>query len=151
MMSYIKLFFINIFGYYESWMLWLSVVSVIILVAILIYIFNRSEEHKKFNSISLYKVIWKWQYKKNRIISLWCYCPECGSALLCDDEYCRSTVALTSKTTFLICKNCGDVEKSRIVGGDRNYLLKIVKFEIQKRIKNSTYKNRSEQDESSRV
>ncbi|MDR2789864.1 MAG: hypothetical protein LBB59_02665 [Campylobacteraceae bacterium] len=140
-MSYIKLFFITLFGYYESWMLWLCLFIVILLALVLIFILSRGEEYKKFNSISLYNVIWKWKYKKNRIVSLWCYCPECGSALICDDEYCRSTITLTNKTTFLICKNCGESEKGRIVGGDRNYLLKIVKFEIQKRIKNGTYKN----------
>jgi hypothetical protein len=48
---------------------------------------------------------------------------------------------LTSKTTFLICPKCGDIEKSRIVGGDRNHILKMVRFEIQKRIKNNTYKS----------
>ncbi|MDR3177848.1 MAG: hypothetical protein LBT96_02570 [Campylobacteraceae bacterium] len=141
MTSYIKLFFINIFGYYEWWMLWLSIFIVIVLIAAIISIFNRDEEYKKFNSISLYNVIWKWKYKKGNIVYLWCYCPECGSELLCDDEYCRSTIMLTNKTTFLICKNCGEIEKSRVVGGDRNYLLKMVRFEIQKRIKNGTYKD----------
>jgi predicted RNA-binding Zn-ribbon protein involved in translation (DUF1610 family) len=106
-----------------------------------IFILNRSEEYKKFNSISLYNVIWKWKYKKDNIVSLWCYCPECGSELICDDEYCRSAIMLTNKTTFLICQKCGEAEKSRIVGGDRNYLLKMVRFEIQKRIKNGTYKD----------
>ena len=141
MMSYIKLFFINIFGYYESWMLWLLVFIVILLIMAVIFIVNRREEYKKFNSISLYNVIWKWKYKKDNIVSLWFYCPECGSELMCDYEYCRSTIMLTNKTTFLICQKCGEAEKSRIVGGDRNYLLKMVRFEIQKRIKNGTYKD----------
>ncbi|MDR1007719.1 MAG: hypothetical protein LBL65_04045 [Campylobacteraceae bacterium] len=141
MMSYIKLFFINIFGYYELWMLWLFLFIALTFIITIIFILNRGEEYKKFNSISLYNVIWKWRYKKSNIIYLWCYCPECGSELICDDEYCRSTIMLTNKTTFLICRQCGEIEKGRVIGGDRNYLLRMVRFEIQKRIKNSTYKN----------
>ncbi|MDR2100621.1 MAG: hypothetical protein LBP40_07350 [Campylobacteraceae bacterium] len=145
-MSYIKLFFIIIFGYYENYMLAFSVLIVLCIVVGAFFILRAKDEYKNFRSICLYNVIWKWKYKKNRIVSLWCYCPECGNALLCDDEYCRSAVNMTNKTTFLICKNCGDVEKGRIVGGDRNYLLRIVKFEIQKRIKNGTYKNEAKHE-----
>lgn len=141
MMSYIKLFFINIFGYYESWMIWLSIFIIAAFIITIVLVLNRDEEYKKFNSVFLYNVIWKWKYKKNSIISLWCYCPECGSELMCDDEYCRSAIMLTNKTTFLICQKCGEIEKSRIVGGDRNYLLRMVRLEIQKRIRNGTYKD----------
>lgn len=76
-----------------------------------------------------------------RVVSLWCYCPECGSELTCDDESCRSSNVLANKITYFICQKCGEVEKSRITGGDRKYVLKIIRLEILKRVNENSYKD----------
>ncbi|MDR1554613.1 MAG: hypothetical protein LBS39_01130 [Campylobacteraceae bacterium] len=141
-MSYIKKFFIDIFGYYESIMLWSVLAFIVFVIVVLYIIFHKTKEHEKFKSLEFYDVVWKWNWtRKKKIISLWCYCPKCGSELVCDDESCRSSSTLANKTTYFICQNCGDVEKSRIIGGDRKYVLKIVRLEIIKRVNKNSYKN----------
>ncbi|MDR0579827.1 MAG: hypothetical protein LBG21_04420 [Campylobacteraceae bacterium] len=140
-MSYIKDFFIGIFGYYEDVMLFGALAFIILIIVILFILLRRKKEYEKFKTLRLYGVVWRWNWMgKKKIISLWCYCPVCGSELMCDDEACRSNDLLANKTTYFICQKCGGVEKSRIVGGDRKHVLKIVRFEINKRVSQNNYK-----------
>jgi hypothetical protein len=52
-----------------------------------------------------------------------------------------------NKVTYFICQNCGNIEKSRVVGGDRKHVLKIVKFEINKKINQNSYKEVADNNE----
>jgi hypothetical protein len=140
--SYIKKFFIDIFGYYEAIMLWSVLAFIIFIIVVLYIVFHKTGEYKIFKSLNFYDVIWRWDWiGNNRIIALWCYCPTCGKELTCDDESCRSSSMLANKTTYFICQNCDDSEKSRVIGGDRKYVLKIVKLEIIKRVNEKKYQN----------
>ncbi|MDR1461185.1 MAG: hypothetical protein LBI78_06020 [Campylobacteraceae bacterium] len=137
-MSHVEKFFID----YNSFMLCGVLVFTVLLMTFLYIVFRKIEEYERFKSFEFYNVVWKWNWmSKKRVVSLWCYCPQCGSELTCDDESCRSSNVLANKITYFICQKCGDVEKSRITGGDRKYIIKIVKFEIIKKVNENSYKD----------
>lgn len=96
-------------------------------------------KYYKFRELILFKVLWRWKYKKGDIIGLWCYCPKCQNMLMVDDENCRSSEALQDKITFFVCPTCGGHELGRVVGGDRRYVLSLVRREIWRYIREGTY------------
>ena len=93
----------------------------------------------KFRELILFKVLWRWKYKKSDIIGLWCYCPKCQNMLMVDDENCRSEETLQHKITYFVCPTCGGNELGRLVGGDRRYVLSLVRRDIWKHIREGTY------------
>ena len=93
----------------------------------------------KFRELILFKVLWRWKYKKGDVIGLWCYCPKCQSMLMVDDENCRSEETLQHKITYFVCPTCGGHELGRLVGGDRRYVLSLVRRDIWKHIREGTY------------
>ena len=95
--------------------------------------------YKQFKEAILYDVLWKWQWKGQSIIGLWCYCPDCGGDLVCDDENCKTTSNLNEKTTFFICNGCGGHEKGRIKGGDRRYAITVVRRELRRRVSSGEF------------
>ena len=96
-------------------------------------------KYRKFRQMSMYNVLWRWKYKKDDIIGLWCYCPKCLSILSCDDENCRATEELQDKITFFVCNECGGNEQGRVVGGDRRYAVSLVKREVLRQIRTTEY------------
>lgn len=96
-------------------------------------------KYYKFRELILFKVLWRWKYKKGDIIGLWCYCPKCQNMLMVDDENCRSAESLQDKITFFVCPACGGHELGRLVGGDRRYVLSLVRREIWRYIREGTY------------
>lgn len=93
----------------------------------------------RFRELILFKVLWRWKYKKGDVIGLWCYCPKCQSMLVVDDENCRSEETLQHKITFFVCPTCGGHELGRVVGGDRRYVLSLVRRDIWRHIREGTY------------
>lgn len=96
-------------------------------------------KYHRYKEMILFKVLWRWKYKKGDIIGLWCFCPKCQSMLMCDDENCRSTEVLQDKITYFICHECGGHELSRVVGGDRRYVLSLVRRDIWRHIREGSY------------
>ncbi len=96
-------------------------------------------KYRKFKQMSMYNVLWRWKYKKDDIVGLWCYCPKCLSILSCDDENCRATEELQEKITFFVCNECGGHEQGRVVGGDRRYAVSLVKREVLRQIRTTEY------------
>ena len=96
-------------------------------------------KYYKFREIILFKVLWKWKYKKGDIVGLWCYCPNCQAMLMCDDENCRSNESLQDKITYFICHECGGNELGRVVGGDRRYALSLVRRDIWRHIRDGSF------------
>ena len=96
-------------------------------------------KYRKFKQMSMYNVLWRWKYKKDDIVGLWCYCPKCLSMLSCDDENCRATEELQEKITFFVCHECGGHEQGRVVGGDRRYAISLVKREVLREIRTGEY------------
>lgn len=96
-------------------------------------------KYSKFRELILFKVLWRWKYKKGDIIGLWCYCPKCQSMLMVDDENCRSEETLQHKITYFVCQECGGNELGRVVGGDRRYVLSLVRRDIWRHIRDGSY------------
>ncbi|NCD13246.1 MAG: hypothetical protein EOL93_11915, partial [Epsilonproteobacteria bacterium] len=108
-----------------------AVAIVIILIASPFVVrYLMQPKYYKFREMILFKVLWRWKYKKGEVIGLWCYCPKCQALLMVDDENCRSEENLQNKLTFFICHECGGNELGRVVGGDRRYVLSLVKRDI---------------------
>lgn len=96
-------------------------------------------KYRLYKADKFYNIIWRWKWRKDEIIDLWCYCPECNAMLFVDDENCKTTTNLNEKITFFICRECGDREKGRIKGGDRRYSLSTVKRDIFGKVRNSSF------------
>lgn len=96
-------------------------------------------KYSKFRELILFKVLWRWKYKKGDVIGLWCYCPKCQNMLMVDDENCRSEETLQHKITYFVCPACGGNELGRVVGGDRRYVLSLVRREIWRHIREGSY------------
>lgn len=96
-------------------------------------------KYHKFRELILFKVLWRWKYKKGDIIGLWCYCPKCQNMLMVDDENCRSEETLQHKITYFVCPTCGGHELGRVVGGDRRYVLSLVRRDIWRHIREGSY------------
>ena len=96
-------------------------------------------KYHRFTELIVFKVLWKWKYKRGEVVKLWCYCPKCQAMLVVDDENCRSNELLQNKMTHFICNECGGNEVGRLVGGDRRYALSLVKREIWRHIKDKTF------------
>jgi len=96
-------------------------------------------KYYRFRELILFKVLWRWKYKKDDVVGLWCYCPKCQAMLMVDDENCRSNESLQNKITYFICNECGGNELGRVVGGDRRYALSLVKREIWRHIKEGSF------------
>lgn len=100
-------------------------------------------KYYKFKEMILFKVLWRWKYKKDDIVGLWCYCPKCQSMLACDDENCRGAESLKDKMTFFICHECSGGEVGRVTGGDRRYALSLVRRDIWRHIREGRYNEMS--------
>lgn len=96
-------------------------------------------KYHNFRELILFKVLWRWKYKKGDIIGLWCYCPKCQNMLMVDDENCRSEETLQHKITYFVCPTCGGHELGRVVGGDRRYVLSLVRRDIWRHIREGSY------------
>jgi uncharacterized protein YbaR (Trm112 family) len=96
-------------------------------------------KYRLYKQDSFYNLIWKWKWKKDEIVDLWCYCPTCKSMLYVDDENCKTTSTLGDKITFFICHECNESEKGRIRGGDRRFALSVIKREILGKVRNKTF------------
>jgi predicted RNA-binding Zn-ribbon protein involved in translation (DUF1610 family) len=129
--SIIKGFYIDIFGTYSPMMFFWTIIALGVVVLAALYFIMRDTD-KRPRELALYNVTWRWEWKGEQILGLWCYCPVCGEKLICDDEYSRSRHLLASKTTYFICGKCGEIERTRVIGGDRTYVLRIVRREIMK-------------------
>ncbi|MDD3324626.1 MAG: hypothetical protein PHN38_05860 [Sulfurospirillaceae bacterium] len=123
------------------WIVEVLVFSIVVIILGFPFVVYKLLEpkYKKYKQDEFHNVIWKWQYRGDNITLLWCYCPVCSSALMCDDENCKATSNLHEKTTFFVCNECGGCEKARVQGGDRRYVLSGVKREIMRKIRNSTF------------
>lgn len=93
----------------------------------------------KFRELILFKVLWRWKYKKGDVVGLWCYCPKCQSMLMVDDENCRSEETLQHKITYFVCQECGGNELGRVICGDRRYILSLVRRDIWRHIRDGSY------------
>ena len=112
----------------------------IVVISLIFLAFKIFEpKYKMYRADMFHGMLWKWKYKGDRVIDLWCYCPKCTSMLLVDDESCSATMTLGEKYTYFVCHECGDNEVGRIQGGDRNYALKVIIRAILAKIRLKTF------------
>lgn len=124
-----------------QWAVNIGAITIFIILVAFPFIAKKLLEpkYRKFRQMSMYNVLWRWKYKKDEIVGLWCYCPKCLSMLSCDDENCRATEELQDKITFFVCHECGGHEQGRVVGGDRRYAISLVKREVLREIRTGEY------------
>ncbi|WP_331775227.1 hypothetical protein [Sulfurospirillum sp. 1612] len=87
----------------------------------------------------IYDLPWRWNWKKNTICNLWCYCPKCHQALVYDDTNHNAISDLT-KTDF-ICEHCDSQIMASIKGGNKQFVINLVQWEIRKKIQTGTYQS----------
>ena len=123
---------------------WAIIVSFLALLLMLIFIIVLvikifEPKYKMYRQDMFEGMLWKWKYKGEKVIDLWCYCPSCGSMLHVDDENCRATANLGEKMTYFICDTCNEKEVGHIKGGDRRYALKVIIRAILAKIRLKTF------------
>lgn len=123
---------------------WVIVISIIALIFMFVFIVVLTikifePKYKMYRQDMFEGMLWKWKYKGENIIDLWCYCPTCKSMLHVDDENCKATTTLGDKMTYFICDKCDEKEIGRIKGGDRRYALKVIIRAILAKIRLKTF------------
>jgi len=126
---------------YPQWAVIVTFLVLTLMVVFIIVLIVKIVEpkHKQYRQDMFEGMLWKWHYKGDKIIDLWCYCPTCKSMLHVDDENCNATSSLGDKTTFFVCDTCDEKEVGRIKGGDRKYALKIIIRAILAKIRLKTF------------
>ncbi len=126
---------------YPQWAVIVTFLVLTLMVVFIIVLIVKIVEpkHKQYRQDMFEGMLWKWHYKGDKIIDLWCYCPTCKSMLHVDDENCNATSSLGDKTTFFVCDTCDEKEVGRIKGGDRKYALKVIIRAILAKIRLKTF------------
>lgn len=126
---------------YPEWVIITTPIVIFIMVVFIIVLFVKILEpkYKMYRQDMFHNMLWKWKYKGDTIIDLWCYCPECKGMLRVDDENCRTTTNLGEKVTFFVCDKCNEKEVGRIKGGNRQYALSVIKRAILAKIRLNTF------------
>ena len=105
-----------------------------IIVAVIYFLVNINKnpepEYLSYMEDNMFGAIWRWQWIRNQISNIWCYCPRCGTTLVCDDHW--------GETCFR-CENCNNSVITTL-NGDKNQAIDRVGREIERRIKAGEYK-----------
>lgn len=117
----------KIVGFYNNnisnYPIWLQVLPFVIPILVVIVIKIVSKNRSKYTQDSFYNINWTWQWHKNNIVNLQCYCPICQEALYYDDTTSNFTLEV-SKVDF-ICDKC-----EKVVGSIANENKKLKSSEI---------------------
>jgi uncharacterized protein YlaI len=124
-----------------QWLVISGPIVIFFMVIFLIFLAFKIMEpcYRLYKEDMFYNVIWRWNWKGSEVIDLWCFCPTCKAMLFVDDENCRTTTMLNEKITFFVCHDCGEHEKGRLKGGDRRYVLNVVKRDIAAKVRHKTF------------
>jgi hypothetical protein len=121
----------------------LLVISILAFISVikflLLFTNNKKAEYTKYVKDSIYDATWRWNWKKDGIVDLQCYCPKCDSMLIYDESSCHTRYTDVIKTDF-ICEKCDSQIITSIHGGNKKYAINTVKREIQRRIRTQEYK-----------
>ena len=127
--------------------IWSLIIIFILLLILFIKIFINLKKASKLDYLtykedSIYKAKGTWNWEKNSITNIQCYCPTCDSVLVYDDRSCHTKATELTKTDF-ICETCNSQIVSTIHGGNKNYAINLVKREIERRIRTEEYKEKN--------
>ncbi|MCT7911387.1 hypothetical protein N5912_06075 [Arcobacter lacus] len=121
----------------------LLIISILAFISVikflLLFTNNKKAEYTKYVKDSIYDATWRWNWKKDGIVDLQCYCSKCDSMLIYDESSCYTRYTDVIKTDF-ICEKCDSQIITSIHGGNKKHAINTVKREIQRRIRTQEYK-----------
>ena len=126
----------DLFLFYEKnishYPIWLQILPFILILSLVIAIKLIKKNRSKYVEDNFYNIKWTWNWYKDDIINLQCYCPICDEPLYYDDTTSKFTIEV-SKIDF-ICDKCQKVMGS--IANENNKLnsSQLVKKEIQRQI-----------------
>ena len=102
--------------------------------------FEASEpEFEVYIEDTIHGAVWRWDWVKNRISNIWCFCPRCDATLVYSDNSPRWGY-MEVQTTSFICENCNNSVIASIDGGKKSYAIGAVEREIGRRIRTGEFK-----------
>lgn len=112
--------------------IWLQIIPFVLPIIIIIAIKFISINRSKYTEDNFYNIDWKWNWNKNDIVNLQCFCPTCGESLYYDDTTSNFTLEV-SKVDF-ICDKCEKVVGSIANENKKLKSSQIIHKEIQRQI-----------------
>ncbi|MDX1808408.1 MAG: hypothetical protein R3331_02600 [Sulfurospirillaceae bacterium] len=110
-----------------------------LLILYIIFKILTRPEYLAYQEDIIYDLKWRWNWKQNTISNIWCYCPKCDCALLYDDGFYYNPISNITKTD-LICEQCDSQIIASIKGGNKDFIVRLAKREVKKRIITKAYK-----------
>lgn len=107
----------------SNYPIWLQALPFVLPILIIAAVKIISKNRSKYTQDSFYNINWSWQWNKNDIVNLQCYCPICEEALYYDDTTSNFTLEV-SKVDF-ICEKC-----EKVVGSIANENKKLKSSQI---------------------
>lgn len=107
------------------------VFSLITMIILYFVFFNEKEDYLSYTEDTLYDVVWKWEWKKDEVINLKCFCTRCDNTLVYENDY-------NLNKTYLICPSC-EHQLSEVRGGDYSYVNSLIKRFIAKKVRLKEY------------
>lgn len=100
---------------------------------------KNNDEFSEYTEDMIKNAKWRWEWNRNEVSNLWCFCPQCDATLVYNDSSCTDFYTDKNNTLF-ICENCNNKIVSDIDGGNKSYALGFVRREIDRRIRTGEYK-----------
>ncbi|NLC27838.1 MAG: hypothetical protein GX780_03585 [Campylobacteraceae bacterium] len=110
--------------------LFLVITILVALTLLAIFWYTKRPKYLRYKEEIIHGALWRWKWSGRTIVGLWCYCPNCKGSLTFDDTLCKATQKLGDKSTFFICTHCEVGQVGSVKGGDRRYVLTLVKRDI---------------------
>jgi len=97
--------------YYDEYIahypIWLQVVPFILPIIIYLLVKIIKKNRSEYTEDTFYNIKWTWNWNKDNITNLHCYCPDCNEEIYYDDTTSNFTLKV-SKLDF-ICDKCEKV------------------------------------------
>jgi len=96
--------------YLEKYPLWIDILVLVSPVLIYTLIVEIRKNRSDYKEDIIYNVKWKWEWSRDKIVNLQCFCPICDEELYYDNLYNENNLKL-QKLDF-ICDKCNKVVTS---------------------------------------
>ena len=88
--------------------LWAQLAVVITPFLIYFIVVQIRKNRCSYKEDEIYNMVWKWEWSKDEIVNLQCFCPTCNEKLYYDTTKTNYNYLAVSKLDF-ICKNCNKI------------------------------------------
>jgi len=126
--------------YINIYPLWLQLLALFSPLIIYIIIYQIRKNRSSYKEDIIYNMKWKWEWSKDEIVNLQCFCPNCDSELYYDSTKSNYDNLESNKLDF-ICENCNKVIGSIPNRSDTLRTSNNIKKEIKRVIKKRISKN----------